>query len=122
MVLKNWPFTSLNYFLKTAPGHYHFFILKVRKHSDTENQHYFQYYFANFGFIPGKLNYQISSTNTFEYSFFFFFFMLTREYLFIYLQIGREGERERKKHQCKRDTLTGCLPHDPDQGQEPNLN
>nr|KAF6277381.1 hypothetical protein mMyoMyo1_010250 [Myotis myotis] len=31
-------------------------------------------------------------------------------------QSGREGERQREKHRCERDTLIGCLPHAPRKG------
>ena len=31
--------------------------------------------------------------------------------LFIFRERGKEGERQRKKHRCERETLIGCLAH-----------
>ena len=39
--------------------------------------------------------------------------------LFIFRETGKEGEREGKRHQCVRDTLTGCLSHTPNWGPYP---
>nr|KAF6492352.1 hypothetical protein HJG59_009565 [Molossus molossus] len=57
------------------------------------------------------------------------FFILTQGHFFfffcIYLQIewnGERGKREREKHRCERDTLTGCHPHNPNRGRGQNYN
>ena len=39
--------------------------------------------------------------------------------LFIFRERGREGEREREKRQCARETLIGCLSHGPQPGTWP---
>ena len=33
--------------------------------------------------------------------------------------MGKEGEREGEKHQCVRDTVTGCFSHAPNWGPGP---
>ena len=41
-------------------------------------------------------------------------FIFLRFYLFIFKEMGKDGEREGEKHQCVRDILTSCLSHTPD--------
>ena len=40
-------------------------------------------------------------------------------FLFIFRERGREGEREGEKHRCERETLIGCFSHAPQQQTKP---
>ena len=39
--------------------------------------------------------------------------------IYLFLETGREEEREEEKHQCGRETLVGCLSHAPNWGPGP---
>ena len=45
-----------------------------------------------------------------------FIHLFLRVYLFIFREMGREGERKGEKHQCVRKILIGCLLHAPNPG------
>ena len=49
-------------------------------------------------------------------------FIFLRFYLFTFREKGREGEREGEKHQCGRETWTGCLLHIANQACAPAQN
>ena len=39
-----------------------------------------------------------------------------KDFIYLFLDRGREGEREGEKHWCARDTSTSCLSHGPNWG------
>ena len=45
-----------------------------------------------------------------------FFF---KDFIYVFRERRREGEREEEKHQCERETLIGCLLYAPRQGTKP---
>ena len=48
-----------------------------------------------------------------------YFLFFLRFYLYCFRERGREGEREREKHQCVREASIGCLLHAPQVGTWP---
>ena len=42
--------------------------------------------------------------------------LFLNDFIYLFLDTGREGERQEEKHQCEREASVGCLSHSPNQG------
>ena len=72
------------------------------------------------------LKHQWNVQNLFMYIFLYLYLHILMHYsvprhFFIFLEKdrGREGEREKEKHQCEREALISCLSYTPSSGTEP---